>query len=214
MQVVQDLSRTLAAQLATHRDHPRVSPSTRKLLNEARTAVLAIPSAPDPHTAAARALAAVERTRLNWLDGPPFGGRGLYAEQMDALLEATAPAQPHDFVKVPLPVLFFPVDLDTYVWKAAVQVEGQWYTRHCAPPERAQELGATARGAGLVRAPFAWQEADEFSPEGDDTVKTVPVEFPLFVQRPGREWDGWRAWIPAPRQINREGAERSAAHAR
>ncbi|GMA17020.1 hypothetical protein [Deinococcus metallilatus] len=197
---VQDLTRALAEQLAAHRDHPnpRLKDFMRRRLDEAVAAVRAIPEDRDPHTAAARALAAVERTNLNWADKPPFGGRRGYVAQMDVIMEATAPAQPHGFLKVTVPVYFFIVDVDAYAWKVAVYVGGQWYTRHCAQPDEVQELGQTVQYGTGELVPYPWDERADFAPDPLDRVKEIPVEFPLLVRRFGRDWDGWRAWIPTP----------------
>lgn len=197
---VQDLTRALAEQLAAHRDHPnpRLKDFMRRRLDEAVAAVRAIPEDRDPHTAAARALAAVERTNLNWADEPPFGGRSGYVAQMDAVMEATAPAQPHGFQRVSLPVHFYMVDVDAYAWKAAVYVGGQWYSRHCAPPDEVQDFGQVVKYGTGELVPFPWQESEKFQPDSPDRVKEIPVEFPLLVRRFGQDWNGWRAWVPAP----------------
>lgn len=209
---VQQLVEGLAQDLAAHVEHEGLKPEKfayiRRGLEAARAAVLAIPGATDPHLAAAHALAAVERTRLNWPGEPPSAGRGGYVARVDAVIEATAPEPPHPFRRVSVPVRFVMVDADVPggAFMAYVQAQGAWYSRHCLPPDEVREFSATVKHGETEPTPYPWQEARPGYVPSARSHKVIPVEFPLLVRGTGREWDGWRAWVPAPTAADEERA--------
>lgn len=210
---LQEKVRNLAGQLLAHRDLPQFKSKEdsfnyviRDQLDAAHSAVLAILDSSDPHDAAVRALNSLLRVRLDKVGLPPHGGRSNYVRQLNTVVGATAPEAPHAVRAVVVPVHFFQVEPDAPQWRAAICVDGQWYSRHCDGPDAVQDLGPVLQRPEGVRAPYPWShpwlEEPEFTPDAEGIVKRLPVEFPLLVRRlrtdGSKEFDGLRKWIPAP----------------
>lgn len=202
---VQQLVDRLAQDLDLHIGHPGLERAySREMLKNARAVVLAINSATDPHLAAVQARTALRRTGIHPDGGPPNGGGDRYLAQVDAIIEATAPAPPHPFQMLTVPVHVYPVAGRKRTWEAAVCVGGRWYTRRCERPEDVEELGPVVKH-GAKPTSALWTERD-FTPDDRDVVLAVPVEFPLVVTPSAPDWNGWRAWVPAPAQADQEAA--------